>query len=181
MPIYEDVQTIAYYPNPELTARQIFADLSLTSVLDVGAGHGGVFDLARWQDDPNVIRREACDIFWIRGMPDNWITRLDVDIHELDIHYQAGSFDFVQCCEVLEHVLNPRLALEQLIQVAKKAVFITSADEMHHMGIEQERLEQFNQHQAYRSQPKIQDLLDLGFEVRVEELDKRQIVAWLIK
>lgn len=181
MPQYLDVPTIAYYPNPEACVRKIFSSLYLTSILDVGAGHGGVFDLDRWENSTDIQRKEACDLFWIRAMPDGWVTRLEVDARELDKHYQPGSFDFVQCCEVLEHIPNNRKALEQLVKVAKVAVFITSADEMHHQGEEQEAIEKFNKHQAYVEQPKIKDLLDLGFEVRVEERDRRQIIAWLIK
>ena len=72
MPIYTDVKPITYYPGPERVAREIFKDLELTSILDVGAGHGGVFDLERWDTDPKVIRKEACDLFWIRAMPAGW-------------------------------------------------------------------------------------------------------------
>lgn len=181
MPQYPDVKTIAYYPHPELAARKLFAGIEFNSVLDVGAGHGGVFDMDRWERDPAITRKEACDLFWIRTMPAGWVTRLEVNACELDKHYRAGSFDFVQCCEVLEHIEDNKTALEQLVKVAKKAVFITSADEMHHIGDEQTAIEKFNKHQAYVGQPKIKDLEALGFEVRVEEADRRQIVAWLIK
>lgn len=181
MPIYTDVKPIKYYPGPEKVAREIFKGLELTSILDVGAGHGGVFDLERWDKDPKVIRKEACDLFWIRAMPESWVTRLEVDACELDKHYRPGSFDFVQCCEVLEHIKDNRKALEQLVKVAKKAVFITSADEMHHVGPEQEAIEKINAAQAYVGQPKVKDLEELGFEVRVTDDAMRQLVAWLIK
>ena len=75
---------------------------------------------------------------------------------------------------------NSRLALEQLVKVAKKIVFITSADEIHHLGPEQEAIEKINKYQTYSKQPSIEDLLDLGFEVRIEEKQKRQIIAWKI-
>lgn len=181
MPIYKDVKPITYYPGPERVARKLFEGIEFTSILDVGAGHGGVFDLERWDRDPKVVRKEACDLFWIRQMPADWVTRLEVDACELDKHYRPGSFDFVQCCEVLEHIPNNRLALEQLVKVAKKAVFITSADEMHHIGPEQEALEKINKAQAYVGQPKVKDLEELGFEVRVTDDAYRQLVAWLIK
>jgi len=181
MPVYMNVKPITYYPDKELVARKLFEGIEFTSILDVGAGHGGVFDLDRWERDPKVTRKEACDLFWIRTMPEGWITRLEVDACELDKHYQPNSFDFVQCCEVLEHIPDNKRALEQLVKVAKKAVFITSADEMHHIGPEQEAIEKFNKHQAYVGQPKIKDLEDLGFEVRVTDDAMRQIVAWLIK
>lgn len=181
MPIYENVPTIQYYPNPEIKARELFKNLKLTSILDVGAGHGGVFDLDFWQKNPDTVRRVACDIHWIRPMPDNWVTQIGVNVLELDKHYSENEFDFVQCIETLEHVPNNKIALEQLVKVAKKAVFITSADEIHHEGPEQEAIEKINKYQAYLEQPKIEDLLSLGFNVRVESDHKRQIIAWLIK
>lgn len=180
MPIYENVQVISYYPNPELNARKIFEGMEFDSILDVGAGHGGVFDLDFWQTK-NLKRKEACDIHWIREMPEGWNTKLGVDVTKLDEHYSENEFDFVQCLETLEHVPNSRLALEQLKKVARKAVFITSADETHHEGEEQTAIEKINKYQAYVKQPSVNDLLDLGFEVRVEEKNKRQLIAWLIK
>ena len=181
MPIYENIPTISYYPNPELKARAIFHGMNFESILDVGAGHGGVFDLDRWENDPKVLKKEACDIYWIRDLPSSWTTKLQVNVLELDKYYLENEFDFVQCCEVLEHVPDNKKALKQLIRVAKKAVFITSADEMHHLGEEQEAIEKINQYQAYVKQPSIEDLLELGFEIRIEEKEKRQIIAWYLK
>lgn len=179
MPIYENVKTIQYYPNPELICRELFKNIKIESILDVGAGHGGVFDLEYWENK-NLIKKEACDIHWIREMPTGWNTKIGVDVQELTKHYNEKSFDFVQCLETLEHVPNSRLALEQLVKVAKKIVFITSADEIHHLGPEQEAIEKINKYQTYIKQPSIEDLLDLGFEVRIEEKQKRQIIAWKI-
>lgn len=181
MPIYTDVQPFDYYPHPEMKMREIFKGIEFRSILDVGAGHGGVFDIARWNDDPTVVRREACDIHWIRPMPAFWTTKIGVDVQELDKHYGKDEFDYVQCCEVLEHVPDNRKALEQLVRVAKKAVFISSADEMHHIGPEQEAIEKINVHQKYVAQPKISDLRELGFTTYVTSDAMRQIVAWLIK
>lgn len=181
MPVYENVEVMSYYPNPELKKRALFDGMEFTSLLDVGAGHGGVFDMEFWDLNPAVTRREACDIFWMRPFPSNWKTTIGVDVLELDKFYGENEFDFVQCTEVLEHIADSRRALEQLVRVAKKAVFITSADEIHHEGEEQIAIEKFNKYQAYVKQPSIQDLLDLGFQVRIEENKKRQIIAWLIK
>lgn len=181
MPIYENVETMKYYPNPEEKARALFTGIKFTSILDVGAGHGGVFDLDFWQKNPDVTRYEACDIKWIREMPANWSTKLGVDVQELDKHYKENEFDFVQCMETLEHVPDNRKALEQLIRVAKKAVFITSADETHHEGEEQLAIEKINQFQKYVKQPSVEDMLELGFQVRVDDGTKRQLIAWYIK
>lgn len=181
MPVYENVQTMSYYPNPESQARKLFEGLKFESILDVGTGHGGVFDLDFWERNSNVTRKQACDIKWIRPLPEGWNVKLGVDVTKLDQFFDENEFDFVQCIETLEHVPNSKLALQQLVRVAKKAVFITSADEVHHQGPEQEAIEKINQFQAYVEQPKVQDMIDLGFQVRVDDIDKRQLIAWLIK
>ena len=179
MPVYDHVPTIEYYPNPELTIRAIHERMNIRSILDVGAGHGGVFYFGFW-DAKEMELREACDIYWMRPMNARWAARVGVDVQELSKHYGDKSFDFVQCTEVLEHVPDPRKALQELCKVARKLVFITSADEMHHRGEEQASIEKFNKHQAYIKQPSIEELLDLGFEVRVEHIERRQIIAWKV-
>lgn len=180
MPIYDNVPTIRMYPDPELNKRTIFEGIRFDSILDVGAGHGGVFDLDYWEKN-NCTRKEACDIFWIRPMPSGWVTKTGVNVMELDKHYHENEFDYVQCVETLEHVENPRKALEQLKRVAKKAVFISSADEMHHIGEEQIAIEAINPNQAYKGQPSVEDMVELGYTVMVEEKERRQLFAWLIK
>lgn len=176
MPAYPKVKTIEYYPNPELVIRKLHEGLDIKSILDVGAGHGGVFDFAYWSEKP-LERRAACDLFWLRDMP-GWETKIGVDVAELTKHYEPKSVDYVQCMEVLEHVPRNKIALQSLCDVARKLVVITSADETHHWGPEQERIEGINRHQKYLKQPSIEDLEDIGYEVRVEHLERRQIIAW---
>jgi hypothetical protein len=178
MPTYLDLPTVDWYPNPELAKRKLFNGMKFESVLDVGAGHGGVFDVDYWINTPT---KEACDIRWIRELPKGWVVKLGIDVVKLDEYYREQQFDFVQCTEVLEHVEESRLALIQLVRVARKAVLITSCDETHHLGPEQEAIEKVNPYQAYIQQPRVSDLLDLGFQVRVETSERRQLVAWLIK
>lgn len=178
MPIY-DLPTVPYYfdPGPEVFVRTLHEPLGVRSILDVGAGHGGVFDYGYW-DGRDMDRREACDIHWIRPMSDRWTTKIGVDAQELTKHYEEKSFDYVQCTEVLEHVPDPTAALKEFIKVARKLVFITSADEMHHMGAEQEAVEKVNKHQKYILQPSVKDLVNLGFTVRVDNYNQRQLIAW---
>lgn len=179
MPVYEDVNTFEFYYNPEEKMRKIYGDLGIKSILDVGAGQGGVFDFAYWTER-EMENREACDLNWIRDMGDKWKTQIGVNVENLTDFYPEKSFDMVQCIETLEHVPNTRKALEELCKVARKFVFITSADETCHQGAEQEKFEALNPYQKYILQPSIDDLKELGFEVHVEHLEKRQIVAWKI-
>lgn len=179
MPVYPDIPTIDYSPSPELVVRPLYEQLGIRSILDVGAGHGGIFDKAFWDSQP-MERREACDIYWMRDMGRGWSARVGVDACELSKHYGCKSFDMVQCLEVLEHIPDSRKALEELCAVARKLVLISSADELHHLGDEQERIEQFNRFQKYVKQPSIDALRDLGFEIRVDSRSRRQIVAWKV-
>ena len=92
MPQYPDLPTCAYYPGPEQFWRRIHEPLGITSILDVGAGHGGVFDYGYWTEKNDVVR-EACDIYWIRPMAACWGLRVGVDATELTRHYPEKSFD----------------------------------------------------------------------------------------
>lgn len=177
MPIYSNLSTIDY-SKPEAFVRSLWGHLNIESVLDVGAGHGGVFDYGFLDAHPRIIYREACDIHWIREMGPKWITKIGVDIQELSKHYTPCQFDMVGAFEILEHVADPRKALEQLCHVANKFVVITSGDETSHVGEEQAAIEKINPHQAYIAQPKVSDLLDLGFTVRVDEVTRRRLIAW---
>ena len=179
MPVYTDVEPCQYYPKPEEFFRRIHKPLGIRSVLSVGAGHGGPLDVHYWATVP-LEKKEACDIFWIRDLPPYWTSKVGVDVQELTKFYPEKSFDLVECCETLEHVPNTRKALEELCKVARKLVFITSADETQHVGPEQEAIEKVNKCQAYIAQPKVQDLKDLGFEVRIDHMAGRQIIAWRI-
>ena len=180
MPIYHNAKAIHYYPNPEVFWRKIHAPLGVESILDVGAGHGGVLDYGYWTSLANV-KKVACDIEWIRPMDPSWKIDLKVDARELSKFYGENSFDVVQCFETLEHIKESDQVIEELVKVAKKAVFITSCDEGHHQGPEQDALEKLNPYQAYVGQPSIETLERLGFTVGVEHFEKRQIVAWKIK
>lgn len=181
MPIYSNLPLADYYPKPERFIRKLYAGLKVESVLDVGAGHGGVFDCG-YLTDLQMTRREACDIHWIRPMDSAWATRVGVDAERLTSYYDEKSFDLVQCMEVLEHMPNPLKALEQFCEVARKIVVITSADEEHHRGDEQVAIEKINPYQKYVGQPSVDGMRDLGFTVMVDNLTRRQLIAWkLIK
>lgn len=177
MPTYPDLPVLQYYPMPEAFYAGLLGELDHEpdSVLDVGAGHGGVFAIDYWQ---RAKKREACDIFHVRDTPQGWTIRDGVDVCELLAHYERNSFSVVQCTEVLEHVHNTRLALENLVAVASKFVFITSADETHHEGEPQARIQAINPAQAYVKQPSVSDLVELGFTVGVDNERGRQLIAW---
>ena len=178
MPVYTDVEPIKYYYNPEWFCQSLHANLGIQSILDVGAGHGGVFDAGYW--NPKQVNKVACDMAFIRPLDPSWKVQLGVDCTKLSEHFGEKSFDMVQCLETLEHIPNNRKALEELIRVARKIVFITSCDEGHHAGPLYDESVKHNPYNAYTGQPKIKDLIDLGFHTHVEHFECRQIVAWKI-
>jgi SAM-dependent methyltransferase len=177
MPTYPGLPTVKLQPFPEGFWRALHEKIEVRSLLDVGAGHGGVHDYGYWDTRVDVLTREACDLTWIRPMGSKWSTRVGVDVQRLSEFYPPKSFDIVQCFEVLEHVPEPRRALEALCAVARKMVLISSADEMHHQGPEQEAIEKINPAQAYVGQPKVADLVELGFDVWVDAESQRQLLA----
>lgn len=179
MPIYKDLKVLPLYFSPTIEEfiRTIHDKLEIKSILDVGAGHGGVFDYGYWTAKP-MERRVACDIFHVRPMEGGWEIKTGVDVINLSEHFGSKSFDYIQCMETLEHVDNPRKALEEMCRVAKKLVIITSADEEHHRGQAQEDIEKWNEHLKFKCQPSVNDLKDLGFEVGVDNYNQRQLIAW---
>lgn len=181
MPTYPDLPVAEYYPAPERFFWNIHRKLDIHSILDVGAGHGGVFDCFYWTHRDEMVKREACDIFKVRNLPPGWTVKNGVDVTRPLEHYEPASFDLVQCTEVLEHVHDTRKALENLVAVARKLVFVTSADETHHEGEPQARIQAINPAQAYIRQPSVADLRELGFQVYVDNERGRQLIAWLIK
>lgn len=179
MPRYDNVPAYEIYGSPghlEETLRSIWNRvMPIDSVLDVGAGHGGCIDKNYW--DNQNIRRVACDFDRVRPS-EKWECHEGVDVLKLSQYYGEKSFDIVNCMEVLEHVSDTRKALEELCAVARKLVMISSADETHHWGDQYDRICEINPACKYIEQPRISDLVELGFEAYVEHHERRQIFAW---
>jgi SAM-dependent methyltransferase len=190
VPTYPDLPIIELAPHPELVLRGAIDRAvglgRIDSILDVGSGHGGVYDYDYWTQ-ARLRRRATSDIHSVREMSRKWETKTGVDVQRLTDFYEPHSFDLVQCLEVLEHVADSRRALEQLCAVARRMVLITSADERHHgydefgrldPDSDQVRYERVNPYQRYIRQPAVSDLQELGFEVFVEADALRQLIAW---
>jgi len=174
------------HPSPETTVRGMIDVLvgldQIDSILDVGSGHGGVFDHGFWTQ-AHLSHRGTCDIHAVREMKRGLgytRRRRRPAAHRL----LAGRIasDLVQCMEVLEHVPDSRTALEQLCAVARRLVIITSDDELVH-GYNahgdfddtsvQAQMERINPYQRYVAQPRVSDLHELGFAVFVERMGRR--------
>ncbi len=100
--------------------------LSNKTILDVGCGEGYFINYLNMQNLFNVniegsdISKEIL-ITAERNNPN--ITFKKASIYNLD--YMDNSFDCVIAMEVLEHLYNPELAIEELKKISKKSVIIT--------------------------------------------------------
>lgn len=177
--IYDNLPRIDLGTAPELFWRSIHESMEIDSILDVGSGHSGVHDCGYWTAK-SMSRKASCDIFTCRPSPSCWEIHEGVDACSLALAFGEKSFDLVQCMECLEHIEQSRLALEQLCEVAKKLVMVSSCDEYWHAGPGQEYYESINKHQKYVGQPLVSDLLALGFEVAVDSHSLRQLLAWKV-
>lgn len=164
-------------PSPELAIRELHAHLDIKSILDVGTGFGGVFDQGYWEAK-KMEKRACCDVFAMKDMNPLWERKLGVDVRELTEHYSVGSFDFVQCMEVLEHVSECQRAVNQLVLVARKLVIITTSDEACHLGDGQALAERVNPHQRFRRMTGSMFFRKRGWAVGVEP-GGHQIIAWI--
>jgi SAM-dependent methyltransferase len=108
---------------PTLRIMQELARIKGESMLDVGGAEGYKSYLARNLFGLSVhtsdLSEEACkraeQIFGVKATA--------LDIH--DLPFVDGEFDVVTCSETLEHVTDPKKAIDELLRVAKKAVIIT--------------------------------------------------------
>lgn len=98
------------------------------SVLEVGCGEGRLADhLVR--TGPRPERFEACDVALDRLAPglDPLIQFREASIYELP--FGDDEVDMVVCCEVLEHLEDPRRGLAELRRVARRSILLSTPRE----------------------------------------------------
>lgn len=95
--------------------KDLHARLAPTNVLDVGAGDGAVLA----QTAPTSVRRVGTELssdalakLRARGLEG---ARVDLEAEQLP--FEDGSFDFVCCLDVLEHVFTPDRVAGELARV----------------------------------------------------------------
>ncbi len=102
------------------TLIEIIKNLSIENILDVGCGEG--FTLAMLQKNnfgKNLEGIDCSDVAIKIGkdlFPE--ITMKTGDVYNLP--YEDNSFDLVICTEVLEHLEDPKRALQEIMRVSKK-------------------------------------------------------------
>ena len=98
----------------------------LDSFLDVGCGTGrGVAELLRRRPDARVMGVEPVAelraVGVAKGIPESII--MDGDATKLA--FEDGAFDCVCAFGILHHIRQPRMALAEMLRVARKAIFIS--------------------------------------------------------
>jgi len=152
------------YLTPEYYLMNSIKDVKITSVLDVGVGHSGVFNYWYWQSQKLTLK--AClDVCYIR--PD-----IDGSWHKViasatNLPFKDSCFDLAQSTEMIEHVSPKRHVevLSELIRVAAKAVFLTSSDITAHLGDGQRKAEEKNPFQKYLGIVDIKLLKNFRFRI----------------
>jgi ubiquinone/menaquinone biosynthesis C-methylase UbiE len=102
----------------------LYSDVAPSSVLEVGCGEGLLAQRIMLHG-PRPGRFEACDISLCRvaeGL-DPAITFRVASAYSLP--YDENEFEMSICCEVLEHLENPELALQELCRVTSRAVLLS--------------------------------------------------------
>ncbi len=154
--------------SPEEHLRSNIIGRHLDSVLDVGTGHGGVFDYGNFQK--LELSYKAClDVYYIRPDIDKSWHRILASATHLPL--KNDCFDHVQSTEVIEHIRSDyhRLVLKELKRVARKCVFLTATGLYEHLGPGQIMFENENPFQKYQDMISKDLLEDEGFDVLFNE------------
>lgn len=97
-----------------------------TSVLEVGCGEGALANHLLKHALKQPARFVACDLSLekVDRRSDPLIEFNEASIY--DLPYSENEFEFVVCCEVLEHLENPHLGIAEIARVAEKGVLLST-------------------------------------------------------
>ena len=106
--------------------RNLYATAQATSVLEVGCGETWLSQHLLATAPIRPQRFVACDLALDQAIEnrDPLIELQQADIYQLP--FADSSFDLVICCEVLEHLEQPKFALQELRRVCGNFVLIST-------------------------------------------------------
>jgi len=107
----------------------LLAHLKAASVLDIGSGTGRALIAAKeCRPQIRAIGVEPASALRVRGHAKGLATHelIDGDAQALD--FLDNSFDVVCEFAALHHIPNPSVAVEEMLRVARKAVFISDSN-----------------------------------------------------
>ena len=163
---------------PEEYLRREISGMDINSVIDVGTGHGGVFDYWEWERK-NPALKVCLDVKYIR--PDISKTWHKIKASATNLPFKDESFDLVVSTEIIEHVPVEKheMAVSEMVRVARKGVYITSTDESAHQGLEYLKFVEFNPFNKYIEIVDENLLRKKGFKILLK--DEHRIKAFLHK
>lgn len=103
--------------------------LGVKSVLDIGSGTGrAIRYLKKYRPDLYIVGvepvKELREVGYRSGLSEDELREGDA----LDLDFNTGEFDLVCEFAVLHHVKHPEKVVSEMLRVAKKAVFISDAN-----------------------------------------------------
>jgi 2-polyprenyl-3-methyl-5-hydroxy-6-metoxy-1,4-benzoquinol methylase len=159
------------YISKYIRTHQIMKTLSklkFDSLLDVGAAEGLKAYIVRTLFSVDVkcsdLSEEACkratEIFNIESKP--------ADVH--DLPFKDNEFDVILCSETLEHVMDFKKAINELLRVAGKALIITVPHEPEELIAQYIEDETPHSHIHHFQEDSLDYLKERGFEVHVKRM-----------
>lgn len=108
------------------TIKNILASISYTHILDAGCGDGGLYEVVHKDSKYTGIDISPTQLQAFREqLKREKVKRMQLikgDICKLP--FENNTFDAAVACDVLEHVLDPKLAISELQRVVKKNGYI---------------------------------------------------------
>ena len=105
-----------------------FIKKEYSSILDISCGFNAtILKWAKWRGFTKVVGTNI-DESAIRQNRLDGLDCIKLDLNETPLHlpFNDNSFDVVVCTEVIEHIKNPKMVINELVRVSKHLCFVTT-------------------------------------------------------